>query len=146
MFGYPVEEIEKLYTKEYKWSDIDLEADQNLLSDVKGELLDINVEFELDDAAEFGFKINGKEIKYKVEDHSISGDGVEADLLPDDDKIRLRILVDRLSIEIYANDGRIYMPIRAYPEDVPSQLEIFTDDDITVNSLIVNELKSIWNK
>ena len=146
MFGYPVEEISKLSTKEYMWEDVDLEAGQNLLSDVQAELLDINVEFELDDAAEFGFRIKGKEIKYNSENQTISGDGVKTDLLPVDGKIRLRVLVDRLSIEIYANDGRIYMPVRAYPEEKPSQLEIFTDDDVTVNSLIVKELKSIWNK
>jgi len=146
MFGYPVEEIKNLYAKEYKWNDIKLESGQNILSDVKGELLDINAEFELDDANEFGFIIKGKEIKYNVESSTLTCDNRKVELSPDEGRIRLRILVDRASIEIYGNDGRIYMPIRAYPTEDQPGLKLFADEDVKINSLVINELKSIWNK
>ncbi|GAH02172.1 unnamed protein product, partial [marine sediment metagenome] len=35
-----------------------------------------------------------------------------APLKPMDGKIKLRILVDRTTLEIFANDGQIYMPVR----------------------------------
>jgi len=59
--------------------------------------------------------------------------------------IRLEILVDRTIIEIFANDGRIYMPMGGIlPEDNRS-LEVFTKSSETVvRSLVVNELVSVW--
>jgi sucrose-6-phosphate hydrolase SacC (GH32 family) len=57
----------------------------------------------------------------------------------------MRILVDRVSIEIFANDGRIYMPVRAIPEKDERTLEVFTKGGIVkIRSLKLRELKSIW--
>jgi len=62
-----------------------------------------------------------------------------------DDKIRLELLVDRTSIEIFGNDGRIYMPIGVVLVDNSKSLEIFTKGGNTeVKSLGVYELRSVW--
>jgi sucrose-6-phosphate hydrolase SacC (GH32 family) len=54
-------------------------------------------------------------------------------------------LVDRVSIEIFANEGRIYMPIRAIPEPDERILEVFTKGgNIKISSLKIYELKSMW--
>ncbi|MHC4281338.1 MAG: GH32 C-terminal domain-containing protein [Planctomycetota bacterium] len=46
---------------------------------------------------------------------------------------------------MFANDGRIYMPIRAIPEGDERGLEVFTKGGNTkISSLKVHELKSIW--
>jgi sucrose-6-phosphate hydrolase SacC (GH32 family) len=108
-------------------------------------LFDIDAEFEIGDADEFGFVINGFIVNYNVEKNELSCERPKADLKPVDGKIRLRILVDRVSIEIFANDGRIYMPIRAIPEGDERGLEVFTKGGNTkISSLKVHELKSIW--
>ncbi len=62
-----------------------------------------------------------------------------------DDKIRLELLVDRTSIEIFGNDGRIYMPIGVILADNSKSLEIFTKGGNTeVESLEICELNSAW--
>lgn len=157
MFPYPVEEIEKIYGKEHIWIDTQLKPGQNILSNVEGELFDIDAEFEIGEADEFGFVLNGVPVVYNVDDNELSPGVVPvapgrgrgrptAELKPVEGKIRLRILVDRVSIEIFANGGRLYMPVRAIPKGDEKGLEVFTKGgNIKIGSLKVRELKSIWN-
>jgi fructan beta-fructosidase len=146
LFTNPVREIELIHGKEHIWTDEQLQPGQNLLSNLKGELYDIEAEFVVGDAAEFGFVIRGVPVVYNVEESRLSNSDLEAVLKPQDGKIKLRLLIDRLSIEVFANDGRVYMPIRALHMDDKREFEIFTEGAGTsISSLTVHELKSIWN-
>ena len=99
------------------------------------------------EATEFGFVIFGVPVVYSVEEGKLLSGALEAPLKPQHGKIKLRLLVDRLSVEVFANDGRAYMPIRALQMDHERGIEIFTKGGKTaVSSLEVRELKSIWNK
>ena len=147
MFAYPVKEIENIYAKEHAWNETEIEPGQNILSDAKGELFDIEAEFATGGSDEFGFVINGLTVKYDQKSSRLSCDGEVANLKPMGEKIRLRILVDRVSIEIFANDGRVYMPVRAYNEKGQKGVEIITKGGNTmINSLKVHELKTIWDQ
>jgi sucrose-6-phosphate hydrolase SacC (GH32 family) len=145
MFTYPVKKIKNIYAKERTWTDLKLKPGQKILAGLKGELFDIDAEFEVGEADEFGFLINGFSVKYNIDKNELSCGRPKAKLKPIDGKIRLRILVDRVSIEIFANDGRVYMPIRAIPGSDEKGIEVFTKGPGTrINSLTVHELKSIW--
>ena len=86
------------------------------------------------------------EIKYNSENHLLTCNEENAPLNPVDGMISLRMLVDRTTIEIYANEGRIYMPIRTYREEGESGLEFFVkNNEVNVSTLNVRHLKSIWN-
>jgi len=111
MFAEPVGEIARLHGKKRSWKDEALEPEQNLLSGIEGDLFHIKAEFSPGDAAEFGFVIRGTPVVYNVEKKQISCRGKGAELKPDNGKIRLEILIDRTTIEIFGNDGRVYMPI-----------------------------------
>jgi sucrose-6-phosphate hydrolase SacC (GH32 family) len=120
----------------------------------QSELLDIDAEFEIKEAESFGFVINGLPISYNKNENLLSCGEETAYLKSVDSRIKLRILVDRVSVEIYANDGRLYMPIRNselftptkdYFKDEEKGLSIFTKGgDTKIHSLKVHELKSIW--
>jgi fructan beta-fructosidase len=142
MFGYPVDEIQSLYMKSYNIRDIITEPE--LFN--AGGLLDIFMEFEPGEGKEFGLRIKEKDIIYDAGRSVLSGDGEEAELKPVDGRIRLRILVDTMTIEIFANDGQVYMPIRAYPVEKSKGFTLLGTSDTKINKLVVNELKSIWNK
>jgi sucrose-6-phosphate hydrolase SacC (GH32 family) len=156
MFAYPVEEIEKLHGEEHAWENTALKPGQNPLQKVKGNLFDIDAEIEVGDAEEVGFEINGFSVTYNVkEQRLIGGDGSEGDefsdgptvasLAPIDGKIRLRMLVDRPSVEIYANDGRIYMPMQAVRNLNNKSLKVYAKGGTAhINSLSVHELSGIW--
>jgi len=144
--GYPVKEIEKLHVREHVWIDEKLEPGQNILSNIRGELFDIDAEFEVDEAGDFGFVINCSSIVYDSKENELSCGEETARLKPINGKIKLRILVDRVSIEIFANSGRIYMPVEANHEGNKKGLEVFTKSgDTEISTLKVYELQSIWN-
>jgi sucrose-6-phosphate hydrolase SacC (GH32 family) len=146
MYAYPVKEIEKIHGKESTWTNIDLKPGENILSDVKGELFDIDAEFSVGQGSEFGFIINGYTVGYDMDKALLIFDEEEAKLAPENGKIQLRILVDRVSTEIFANNGRVYMPMRTLPTSAAKGLQVFSKGGMTrINSLKVREVKSIWD-
>jgi sucrose-6-phosphate hydrolase SacC (GH32 family) len=156
MFAYPVKEIENIHGKEYRWEDERLSPGDNPLADVKGNLFDIDAEIDVGDADEVGFEINGFPVSYDVKKKLLTGgEGKEGDqfssgetwasLAPVDGKISLRILVDRPSVEIFANDGRIYMPMQAVRDLSNKSLKIYAKGgSARIEELTIHEVERIW--
>jgi fructan beta-fructosidase len=145
LFAYPVEEIKNIYSKKYEWKNVQPRLGENILSKIEGELFDIQAEFVPAETGEFGFVVNGIPVVYNIDHHQLTCGGSEANLEPVNGKIQLRMLIDRISIEIFANDGKIYMPVRASAADNRKGLALFTTGgSTTIGSLKVYQLKSIW--
>jgi fructan beta-fructosidase len=156
MFAYPVDEIKKIHGKGFEWKSEELEPGKNPLEKVKGNLFDINAEIELGDAEEIGFEINGFPVTYIVgENLLIGGTGekgdqfsqgeTKAELKPVDGKIILRMLVDGPSVEIYANEGRVYMPMQAVRDLDNKSLKVYAKGgSAKIEKMTVNVVKSIW--
>ena len=145
MFATPVEEIKKLHDKKYTWKDTTLKEGENLLKGITGDLFDICAEFALGDANEFGFVIRGIPVIYDVREQQLTCKDCQAPLKPQSGKIRLQILIDRTSMEIFGNDGRIYMPIGVIPPDENKSLEVFSKEgSAKVDALEVYKLRSAW--
>jgi len=63
-----------------------------------------------------------------------------------DGKIRLRLMVDRTSIDIFGNDGRLYMPMGVIVPQDNLSLEVFAKGgSARITALEVHELKPAWN-
>ena len=145
MFVKPIREIEELHGRKRQWKNKILKPGDNLLSGLSGELLHIRVEFKVNDAKEIGFVIRDIPVVYNIQKQELSCQKKTAPLTPADGKIRLELLVDRTSIEIFGNDGRIYMPMGVVLADNSKSLEIFAKGGNTeVKSLEVYELRSVW--
>ena len=145
MFAEPVREIRSLHEKKHSWQRKTIKPGENLLEDIKGELFHIQAEFSPADAEEFGFVIRGLPLTYNAEKNLIACKDKKARLKPDDGKIRLELLVDKNSVEIFGNNGSMYMPIgQILPEDNKS-IELFTKGGKTqVEGIEVYELNSAW--
>ena len=156
LFAYPVEEIKEIHGKMCVWSDEALKPGENPLEAVKGNLFDIEAKIELRDADEVGFVINGFPVVYSVDDQRlVGGEGKEGDqfssgetqaiLAPEDGVITLRMLVDHPSVEIFANGGRVYMPMQAVRDLNDTSLSIYSKGgNAHIEELTVYEMKSIW--
>ncbi len=145
LFALPVREIETLHGRKHAWKDIVLKEGENPASAVSGELFDVRAEFEVGAAAQFGLYVRGIPVIYDVRSRQLSCPPCSAPVEPEDGKIRLRLLADRTSIEIFANNGRIYMPVGVIPSDQVKSLDVFTRGGPTkMPSLEVYELKSAW--
>ncbi len=142
----PVREIKKLRYVRYLWRYTPLKPGENLLSAISGELFEIQSEIELGSASEVGFTLRGTPAVYNVSDKTLSCDGRKANLAPVDGSIKLHILVDRTSIEIFANDGRVCI-FRCFPLDTnDTSLQVFArGGQAKIQNLKVWKLKSIWS-
>ena len=145
IFAEPVDEIALLHGPQHSWKDETLEPGTNLLSGIAGGLFHILAEFQVADGREFGFAIHGVPVRYDAKKEKLSCEKKSARLKAEDGKIRLEMLVDRISIEIFANNGRVYMPMGVIPEDDALPLEVFSKGGaVKINALEVFELRPAW--
>lgn len=145
MFAVPVREIALLHDKEHAWQGKPIRPGENLLKGITGDLFHIRAEFEPGDAEQFGFVIRGTPVTYDVKEAQLSCLKNKAPLKTKDGKIRLELLVDRMSVEIYGNDGRVYMPMGVISPDDNKTIEVFAKGGpARATSLTVWELKSAW--
>lgn len=157
MFAEPVDEVGRLHGKEHVLRNEIIEPGEKILESVKGELFHIKAEFTIGDADRFGLIVRDINLSFNVGDQrlvcTLAGPGAEdrdekvlrAPLKAMDGKVRLEVIVDRTSLEIFANDGRVYMPIGIILVDNGSEIKVFSRDGKThLNYLKIYELKSIW--
>jgi sucrose-6-phosphate hydrolase SacC (GH32 family) len=142
----PAKELASLRAKSHTIKPQTLNPGENALADVKGELLDLTSELALGDAAELGFRLRGVTVSYDAKKQELSCKDSKAVLKPVEGKIRLRLLVDRTSIDIFGDDGRLYMPMGVIVPADNFSLEVYAKGgSAKINSLEVHELKSAWN-
>ena len=141
----PVAEIETLHAYTHAWSNIALKPGEDLLAGLTGELFDIRAEVALNGASAVGFKIRGEDVRYDVAEKQLTFLERSGPLVPQDGKIRLHILVDRISIEAFGNNGELSMTSYFLPELDNADIGIYAEGGTaTLVSLKVHELKSAW--
>ena len=142
----PVREIENLYTKSTSLDGQELtEGDANPLAQFTGGLYDIDLNAQVGNAKQIDFTICGKSIRYDVGNSKLTCGKHTVTLPATDGRLKLRILIDNCSIDIFAGaDGLFYMPIYLGPLESKTIGLSLTGGPIQLNRLSVNQLKSIW--
>ncbi len=140
----PVRELSLIHGQERHWEGLTLKPGDNPLADLRGELFDIQAELEVGDATEVGLLVRGEELVYRVKDKKLKGLG-ESPVELQDGKLKLRVVVDRTSIETFAQDGQVSLTGCFLPKD--QGLALFSRGGTArVRSLVVHELTSAWEK
>lgn len=142
LFRMPVREIKKLREAATVWRNKALQGVAVIKPQV--DCVEINAEIDPGNASEFGFRVHGQEIKYNAAKKTITCLGKEAPVQPEAGRIKLVILVDRTSIELFANDGKITMSSCYLPEKGKDSLEVFSAGEFRFVSLKAYSLQSIW--
>lgn len=137
-------------------------TDVNILRGVSGIRYDLEGEFTLGTAKEFGFKLrqgSGKELifKYNTETQKMYVDGRNAGphvnsgdfsytLKPlDGNKVKLRIIIDQGAVEAFGNDGEANISTALYQENSNIGMEFFCDKgDVTIDKLDIYDMKSMY--
>ncbi|MCX6872399.1 MAG: glycoside hydrolase family 32 protein [Verrucomicrobia bacterium] len=141
----PTREISNLYGKTHKWKNQDVTPDGILLREVAGGLYDIELEADLGDSEEFGIKCRGEAVTCLPKRNELTCLGRGAPLQAVNQRIKLRILVDRTSLEVYANDGRVVMTSCFLPAPEDTGLEMFSKGGAArILAMEIHELKSAW--
>jgi sucrose-6-phosphate hydrolase SacC (GH32 family) len=155
LFMEPVKEIEKLRMPNPVTFSTSLQGSDKPVQvpNLKGELLDIEIQFDLksyntsDTNNVLKAEIFEQKISYNPGTQIISLAGIKAPLAPVNNKIKLRLLVDRTSIELFANDGIIQIAKCFVNKDNdPSNLTISGNKDLAEVQLVAYQLKSVWGK
>ena len=147
LFMEPVAEIETIRGRKQVWSDLALKPAEEPIELAKGELWEIVAELELVEATEIGLEIRGEKLRYDVGNKTLHCLGRSAPLTPQEGRIKLHVLVDRTSIEVFANDGRIAMCSCFLPDLLNRSLRIYAEGGPAVaRSLTVYELRSAWTR
>jgi len=151
----PVVEIEQLHGKNYSWEDKNVipGLDENKIKKVSGDCLHIIGEFDLKTSDNFGLmlrhsnKKQGTEILYNVKRGTLSILGCTVPLPAKNNKIKLEILLDRTSIEVFANDGQAVVSNCFTPDEKALDVVLFTNGgELGIDKLDVYKMESVWKE
>jgi fructan beta-fructosidase len=145
LFANPVREIEKLHGKEHSWKGKTFAEGETPLEGLAGDLFHIRATFAVGGAKEFGLVVRGIPITVDVAGKTLTCRKQKAPLQLRDGKVELEVLVDRTSLEVFADGGRVYMPLGAIPAADKHTLAVFSRGGATrALDLTVHELRPAW--
>jgi len=118
----PVPEIESLRQNTWTWKNLSLDADaaRQLLSEIGVDTYELEATVDVRDVQRF--QLNG------------------VPMLPQDGKVKVRLLVDRDQLDVFGNDGEVYQSYNGKH----GRLELFAEGVLRLDSLTIHELASIW--
>jgi sucrose-6-phosphate hydrolase SacC (GH32 family) len=119
-------------------------AEEQKVPGLESELLDLSLVMESKGATEFGLRIHGQEIRYSTKEQMLYVDSASAPLTLEGGQLRLRILVDRSSLEVFALPGAVSISTVTLTHAGEPITLISRGGRATVVSLLANSLKPIW--
>ena len=144
----PVKEIESLRTKTIDEVDCNIATMNHALAGLKGGLYNLDMMFELVRDTQIHVTIDGHDLAVNPTNKSISFLGDSAPFSTTNGQIRLRILIDRSSVEVFLMDGQssltAYLPAsNVIPKDRKVSVSL-NGYDTKIKFLRASELKSTW--
>ena len=142
----PIDELKKLRRKTKKWKNLTIAPGDNPLKGTRGDQYEIEAEFDIKTATEFGFNLRGRTVKYTVGTNEIDCDGHKTTVLPVNGRIKLQIFLDTTSIEAFVNDGYAYLSSFQVFDGGNHDISMFVNGGTAaVPSLKLHALRSIWD-
>lgn len=134
----PVRELRSLRTSHESFNDVDT------LSLTPGELFEVETTIDGGTHGTVTFNVRGVPVTYNADKGEVSCLDRHAAIHPVNGKVNLHFLVDRTSIDIFGNDGRLYMPMGMLLKDTDRSLTLAKTGDSRISSVHVYRLKSSW--
>jgi len=140
----PVPELSLLYTKTHSIDNVKTGSEEvkEVLSNIKSKQLHIVAGVVLKNSSTFGIDVNGYKIEYG-NNTRVLNEKMEIGS-PVNKELTLEIIVDRLSIEVYINNGLQYSYINYDSSDNEWGLSFTGSGSNVLKHLEIHELKSIW--
>jgi len=143
---YPIKELEVLRGQSRTLRSSILQTGSNPLEGIPWQVTDIMADLTPGKTGQIIFDLHGKTVTYKAATGQLIVDGVANPLPLVNGSVRLRILIDRTSIEIYGADGLVYVPAAYIPSNpMDSTLSLSAaGEPIKINTLECYKMNSIW--
>lgn len=141
----PAAEIGLLPREQRSWCDLALPPGAEALEGVRGELLDLEAEFDLGEATTVCLTVRGARVCYDLVKQTLACLGHEAPLRVEGGRLHLRVLVDRTSLEVFANHGAVSLATCFLPDPGDMGVGLRAEGgQAYATSLNVAWLGSIW--
>ena len=145
IFALPIRELVSLRRKDQLVAPQTIHPGENPLHQLHGELIDMTVKVRCGDASELNFNLRGTIVHYDVAKQELTCGDSKAALKAENGVVPLRFLVDRTSLDIFGQNGQVYMPRGAIAPHENHSLGIsVTGGNAELVSCHVYELKSAW--
>ena len=145
IYANPVNEIASLRTSTNTWPAQALSDGVNVLAGTTGEACELQAELLPGSASSVTFTLGGTVVTYNCPSQQLSCEGITNALSPINGAITLRILMDRGILEIFANNGLVYMSMGTTPVAGPQALSLVADGTgARLASLNLYNLGSVW--
>ncbi len=140
----PVREIAGLYGEVKEWHDLTLAPGDNPLRALSGDLWDVSAEVEVGAATALRFQVRGAEVLYDVKAQALTALGRTAPLKLDGQRLTLRLLVDRTSLEVFGGGQVSLTGCFLPPPDDKALVVCAESGSAKIVSLTVHPLRSAW--
>lgn len=134
----PVREVVYLYDRIRYWEEMTMES-ETIVCD-GGEALDMEITWR-DHQGRLIFDLHGVEVLYDGVRQTLCCLGREVPMEPVDGILHLRILLDRTYIELYGNEGAIYLPMGYLPSDRTDHVAIHGEGTVDLELMQIRVLK-----
>lgn len=163
LFQQPIPECKGLRQGHTHWQSQTIFPGMNLLENITGSSFEIAAEFQPNPAVErFGLRLRVGEreqttVGYDLRQGKIYLDRTQAgqssfasgfagvhsaEMAPFGDSLRLRIFLDRSSVEVFGNDGRVVISDSIFPNEKSQGLELFVQGgELLLKQLDIFEIK-----
>jgi len=111
----PVREISLLRMSTNSWLPGPMLPGSNVMAGATGEACELNALFQPGAATQIAISFCGTPLTYDNIGHQITCEGITQSLAPVNGLVHLYMLADRGTLEIYGNDGLVYMPMSVPP-------------------------------
>jgi sucrose-6-phosphate hydrolase SacC (GH32 family) len=141
LFRWPIQEIDSLYTRRHEFTNRPITELADALSGIEADLIDASIEFDPEKTGNIEWNLRGLKVRYQVGKKQFLYAGSSLAAPPVKGKVTLRVLVDRGSLELFANDGATVATHFALPKPENRSISLSGNGSV---SLVINELKSSW--
>ena len=140
----PAREVAALYQHDEQVAATTVKPGEDPLAKLGGELLDLRAAFVVPDQGTLTLSVRGIAITYDAGRQLLTCSGKAVPLVLTGGRLTLRVLVDRASLEIYAADGLVYMPLAVSVPIQDRSLHLAVSAETAITTLAVATLKSAW--
>ena len=142
----PVAETSTAAVNTYSWTNLTVNPGDNPVSGIRGETFDLRAEFTPGSAQSVTFLLCGVPVTYSPAAQQITCRGITQSLPPVNGAVKLQIIADRQSMEIFGNSGQLYMPIGSTSYSPTNKAMFLTSlgASTVFKTLTVNKLGSVW--
>jgi len=147
MCARPVREIERLHADSVVLRDQPMGDGRAALGGRPGEAFHVVADIEVGDAKTIAWEALGLGVNWDAETGALTCKDQSAPLRPRDGRLRFEVIADRLSVEVFGNDGEAYMPMAHASEPGADGFSLRAEGGgATARTLEVHRLRSGWGR